>query len=144
MVNHRLIAGLLVAAVLAVPAAAQDIRGEIESALVAQGYEILHVGRTWLGRLRVVAQNDELRREIVINPATGEVLRDYSISLARLNQPFFSDDDDDDDDDNRTTAAAPPAAGAENGAEATAADEGGAASMGAAGAVEAPPLAVDD
>lgn len=46
--------------------------------LHAQGFEVASSGRTFLGRVRIVAYRNELRREIVINPATGEVLRDYS------------------------------------------------------------------
>jgi hypothetical protein len=147
MANRRLIAGIFLAAMLAVPAAAQDIRGEIEAALVAQGYEIVQVGRTWLGRLRVVAQNDEIRREIVINPTTGEVLRDYSVSLANLGKPLFPDDDHNDED---RSAAAPlaTAGGVASDGTVAAGSVGGepeaAAAQGAAGAVESPPLAVDD
>ena len=150
MANRRLIAGIFLAAMLAVPAAAQDIRGEIEAALVAQGYEIVQIGRTWLGRLRVVAQNDEIRREIVVNPTTGEVLRDYSVSLATLRKPLFSDDDDNDDnDDDRPVATAGASKGgvpeglAADGLDGEAA-AAAAAELGAAGAVESPPLAVGD
>ena len=153
MTIRRLIAGIFLAANLAVPAAAQDIRGEIEAALVAQGYEIVQVGRTWLGRLRVVAQNDEIRREIVVNPTTGEVLRDYSVSLATLREPLFSDDDHDDDDDDDDDDRPVTTAGASNGGmrEGLAADgldgeaaAAAAAELGATGAVESPPLAVGD
>jgi hypothetical protein len=150
MANRRLIAGIFLAAMLAVPAAAQDIRGEIEAALVAQGYEIVQIGRTWLGRLRVVAQNDEIRREIVVNPTTGEVLRDYSVSLATLRKPLFSDDDDNDDndDDRPVTTAGASKGGVPEGLAADGLDgeaaAAAAAELGAAGAVESPPLAVGD
>jgi hypothetical protein len=30
-----------------------------------------------LGRIRVIAYRDDLRRELVFNPQTGEILRDY-------------------------------------------------------------------
>jgi hypothetical protein len=44
-----------------------------------QGYVEFAVSRTLLGRVRVVATaRDGSQREIVFNPATGEILRDYS------------------------------------------------------------------
>jgi hypothetical protein len=44
-----------------------------------QGYVEVDVSRTLLGRIRVVALTpDGAQREIVLSPATGEILRDYS------------------------------------------------------------------
>lgn len=68
------------------PAGAVTIEERIAAELMSQGYEILESNRTWLGRLRIVAENDEIRREIVINPGTGEILRDYSVMLTVLEQ----------------------------------------------------------
>lgn len=48
------------------------------SGLKAQGFVVVEYGYTWLGRLRFVAVNGKLRRELVVDPATGEVLRDYA------------------------------------------------------------------
>lgn len=144
---RQIMAGALVAASLAAPVAAQDIRDDVEAALVAQGYEIVNVSRTWLGRLRLVAENDEIRREIVINPTTGEVLRDYSVALANLGRPIFPDGDNNNVGDARAAArvtADNPLADEMFSAEGdlTAPSESGA--LGAEGAVEAPPLAVED
>jgi hypothetical protein len=60
---------------------ARTIEEQLLSTLRAQGYEILEQGYTFLGRLRVVAQNGDMRREIVVNPGTGEILRDYAVML---------------------------------------------------------------
>lgn len=67
---------------LAVPALAQGVEAQLVAGLRAQGYVILEEGRTFFGRLRIVAENDSLHREIVVNPETGEVLRDYAVLLA--------------------------------------------------------------
>ena len=68
-----LLTGLLL---LASPATAQTLEDSIDQQLRAQGYEKVTISRTLLGRVFVVAEGGGRRREIVINPATGEVLRD--------------------------------------------------------------------
>jgi hypothetical protein len=122
---------------------AQSVREDVEAALVAQGYQIVTVGRTLLGRLRVVAQNETIRREIVINPTTGEVLRDYSMSLARFGQPLFPNADRNPylaRDTTRTGGGNMAAAEEPEGSGA----DGGDVVMGAEGAVGAPPLVVNE
>ena len=54
--------------------------------LKSQGYDDIEVERTWLGRIRIEAENERHEREIIINPRTGEILRDFS---------YVEDDDDD-------------------------------------------------
>lgn len=66
---------------LATPSLARTIEQQILEKLAAQGYVILEQGYTFLGRLRIVAENDRFRREIVVNPGTGEILRDYAVTL---------------------------------------------------------------
>jgi len=71
--------------------------------LQTDGYDEISIGRTWLGRTRIVAEKDDLYREIILNTATGEVLRDYSRAAdggPRLPLGFDHGLDDDDDDDN--------------------------------------------
>jgi len=58
-------------------AAAQSVQDQIVSQLRGQGFTEITMQRTWLGRIRVVALRDDLRRELVFNPQTGEILRDY-------------------------------------------------------------------
>lgn len=59
----------------------QDI---VTASLQAQGFEVTLVHWTLLGRIRIIAVSADIRREIVINPNTGEILRDYSQRIAAL------------------------------------------------------------
>jgi hypothetical protein len=71
-----LTAWLVVAAGMAV---AQSPADAVVQQLRAQGYVEFAVSRTLLGRVRVMAvAPDGSQREIVFNPTTGEILRDYS------------------------------------------------------------------
>lgn len=98
------------AALAAGPALALDIVADITAQLRAQGYTSIAVTRTLLGRQRIVARSSEYQREIIVNPRTGEILRDYwslvsgaqptadeDMSIIR-GGPDASDDDKDDDD----------------------------------------------
>jgi hypothetical protein len=72
---------------LALPALARTVEQQILEKLAAQGYVILEQGYTFLGRLRIVAENDTFYREIVVNPGTGEILRDYAVTLNQKSSP---------------------------------------------------------
>lgn len=74
---------------LAGGASAETPQQRMETALQAEGYIIVQSERTWLGRLRIIAIKGDLRREVVINPGTGEVLRD----IASIQQRHESGDD---------------------------------------------------
>jgi hypothetical protein len=76
---RRLILMLLTGGVmaLALPAGAQTAADRIVAQLRAQGFENIVVNSTLLGRVQILAWEDDTRREIVINPATGAILRDY-------------------------------------------------------------------
>lgn len=69
---------LLIIAFLLAPlgAAAQSVEDQITAQLQAQGYVEITMTRTLLGRLRVIAESPDHSRELVINPATGQILRD--------------------------------------------------------------------
>lgn len=71
---------------LMAPTAAQSQTGEaaVEARITAQGYEVIYSETTWLGRLRVLAVRDDLLREVVIGPGTGEVLRDVVYEIPGL------------------------------------------------------------
>lgn len=64
---------------LSAPAAAQSLQDWLVAQLKAQGYQNIAVSRTFLGRLRVVGHLGDMHREVVVNPRTGEVLRDVSL-----------------------------------------------------------------
>ena len=83
---------LLVLLMLSLPLApahadAQTVRDAVVQELRDDGFTRIRISRTLLGRLRFVADRPGARREIVVSPRTGIVLRDY---LRLLN-----DDDDD-------------------------------------------------
>ena len=63
------------------PAAARTIEQQVLASLEEQGYQIIEHGYTFLGRLRIIAENGLYHREIVVNPGTGEILRDYAVTL---------------------------------------------------------------
>jgi len=108
------VAGLLLAVCLPAMAAADRVRDAIIQQLVEQGYERVEVSKTWLGRYRFIAYGGDRVREIVFNPATGEILRDYlrmlgdddDRSAGVLGQLLDLDDDDDDRDRDRDRSGA--------------------------------------
>lgn len=93
---------------LAGPATAATLIDKVVAQLRQQGYNEIEVSRTWLGRSRIVATSPANRREIIVNPRTGEILRDYweQHSGAAGGSIYDPDEDDnsghggDDDDDN--------------------------------------------
>lgn len=58
------------------PAFAADYTDTVIAELQSQGYGRIETEVTWLGRVRIVARRDEGSREIILNPRTGEILRD--------------------------------------------------------------------
>lgn len=51
---------------------------EIIESLGNSGFLIEQINRTWLNRIRIIAVNDQIRREIVISQSTGQILRDVA------------------------------------------------------------------
>ncbi|WP_151718560.1 hypothetical protein [Gemmobacter serpentinus] len=79
---RALLSGLALSLVLAnTPAFAEPMAESIRNQLSAQGYTQIETRYTWLGRLQVMARRSGHQREIVINPNTGEILRDYQERL---------------------------------------------------------------
>lgn len=68
--------GLILAMAMVSPGYAQDLTAQIVEQLTEQGFEVVVQERTMLGRVRISAERDGGRREIVLNPNTGEILRD--------------------------------------------------------------------
>ncbi|MCX7890657.1 MAG: hypothetical protein N2422_13185 [Rhodobacteraceae bacterium] len=101
------------AALAAGPALAAGLEDDLVAQLRAQGFTEISVSRTWLGRVRILAEGPDGWREIVFNPRTGEILRDYWEASGGSSVKILSsggsgksgnggdgkDDDDDDDDD---------------------------------------------
>ena len=113
---------ILLAALVTAPPLLADPVTEITRQLRADGFEVREIGRTWLRRVRIVAESPNERREVVFDPATGEIRRDY-ITERRPDRRgndgrddrsgpggggggesgrARDDDDDDDDDDDRS------------------------------------------
>lgn len=76
MKRREFLSGLAASAALAGPALAQDYVASVASQLRKMGFRITREERTLLGRVRIVATRGDGRREIIINPNTGEILRD--------------------------------------------------------------------
>lgn len=77
MIRRTFLRGLLVAAAgLGAGGALADPVDEILAEIREQGFTIVRVQRTWLGRVRIIAENASYRREVVIDPTTGEIRRD--------------------------------------------------------------------
>lgn len=47
--------------------------------LAGQGFEVVRISKTFLGRIRLNAESADFEREMIINPHTGEVLRDVIV-----------------------------------------------------------------
>lgn len=79
LVLRKTLKALLTLAVLclSLPAFAETLEESVVRQLRAQGFTEFEVERTLLGRLKIEAKNATIEREIVINPTTGEILRDY-------------------------------------------------------------------
>ena len=108
------LAALLGGIAMAGAAQARDPVDAIVRELKRNRYRIETVSRTFLGRIRILASRDGGRREIIVNPATGEILRDLWVARGHGDGDWDDldggsddrssdrgDDDDDDDDDDR-------------------------------------------
>jgi hypothetical protein len=105
MKRREFLTGLAVGAGIATPAMAQDYVASIVRQLKRQGFRAIVQERTLLGRIRIVASRKDGRREIIVNPKSGEILRDLWMPVAggggevsMIGGDDRSDDDDDDDD----------------------------------------------
>ena len=102
MNRRHFMTGVLVATVaqglLAMPALAATYVEQIVSQLRAQGFDKIEVETTWLGRARIAAVRGDVNREIVVNPSTGEVLRDLWLSKSGGKNRTITIGDESDDD----------------------------------------------
>lgn len=76
MDRRRFLISGLAAVMAAGTAQAESYADGIVRQLKRQGFDRITVERTLLGRVRIVATGREGRREIIVNPRTGEILRD--------------------------------------------------------------------
>jgi hypothetical protein len=73
---------------------------DIIAQLRDEGYSEIEATQTLLGRTRIMAAGGTMRRELIVNPRTGEILRDIWVSDDDDNFESGDRDDEDDDDDN--------------------------------------------
>lgn len=98
-----LVAGAMISAGGAFAAALQD---QLIDQLKNQGFTEIRISRTLLGRVRIKAEGGGFEREIIFNPRTGEILRDFwetETGSPELVDPRSSEDpgnQSDDDEDN--------------------------------------------
>lgn len=76
MKNWVILAALAACLVAGRPVLAADFADAVVAQLQQQGYGRIETEVTWLGRVRIVAERDNASREIILNPRTGEILRD--------------------------------------------------------------------
>lgn len=101
MKRRDILKGLLATVAMPSAALAQTAEDQVVSQLKRQGYQRITLGRTLLGRTRIVATGPRGRREIILNPSTGAILRDY---LDRSDDKNDNDHDDDGSDDDHDDA----------------------------------------
>lgn len=64
-------------------AQAQDIDDRLRDELASEGYAQVSISRTLLGRIRIIAVAEDGReREIILNPHTGVVMRDFVVEIS--------------------------------------------------------------
>lgn len=104
--NRRAFLAALAGLAAAGPALADSPLDRVLRDLRRLGYDEITVTSTMLGRTRIVAEGASAEREIILNPRTGEILRDLwvprsdgrSETSGRLTGSADDDDDDEDDD----------------------------------------------
>jgi hypothetical protein len=110
MRRRTFLSGLAVGIVLATPALSNEIVDSIVQQLKGLGFSNIVQQRTLLGRIRITATRWDGSREIIVNPNSGEILRDLwspksgnsgkvTIIDDKKSGKRNADDDDDDDDD---------------------------------------------
>ena len=89
----RCAAGVLGAVGVAQAASAGSFEESVVTQLRGQGYRDINVARTMLGRVRIVGARRGITREIILNPRTGEILRDVVLGDDGQVSVQISDDD---------------------------------------------------
>lgn len=108
MIRRTLV--IAVFAAFASQANANPIVDRVTQQLADQGYSRFEVSRTFLGRIRIEAYANGSEREVIVNPRTGQILRDHwededDDDLDRYAIQSGQDDEDvaDDDEDHNTS-----------------------------------------
>jgi hypothetical protein len=104
MKRRTFLSGLLATSALSVSASAAfalTFAEDVVAQLVKLGFSDITAETTLLGRVRIRASRSDGTREIIINPRTGEILRDIWMATGDGGTPrtVLNDIDDSDDDD---------------------------------------------
>lgn len=91
---------VLSVSLLSTTAARADYADDVVKWLLDEGYTDIEVTRTLLGRVRILSRLGSGQRELIINPRTGEILRDVWIAADGTIQPFHGSKPGERDDDN--------------------------------------------
>jgi hypothetical protein len=124
MHRRALILGLC-ATVAAWPALARDPVDRITRDLQRKGYSRIDVSRTLLGRTRITAESASARREIIVDPRTGEILRDLTEGADSAGSGLISTTDDDDGGRGRGRGRGGDDAGDDSGSDDSGSDDSG-------------------
>lgn len=81
---RKIVVGALLIGLSAGMGLAEGLDQAVVAELQKQGYTSVKVSTTWLGRIIIRARLNGGHREIVINPTTGEILRDYSSAAIQV------------------------------------------------------------
>jgi hypothetical protein len=76
MNRRRFLMSLAPALLMPAMLRAESLQERIIDQLKTQGFSRVEISKTWLGRVRFIASGPGTRREIILNPRTGEILRD--------------------------------------------------------------------
>ncbi len=107
MKRRAFLSGLAAGIAIGMPAVAEGVVDSIVRQLKKLGFGGITEERTLLGRIRITASRKDGRREIIVNPQTGEILRDLwtpdaggigGVTIIDDRRGRSGDDDDDDDD----------------------------------------------
>lgn len=156
----RILIPLAVAAgLLGPPAHAASTEDGIVAELREQGFARIEIRRTLLGRTRIIATSPGYDREIVLNPSTGVILRDFWRARDGVDERGRSnlvggpalrggddrsssgsgrddnddDNDDDDDDDNDSSGSGSGGDGGNSGSGSDDDDDGDSSGSGSSG-----------
>jgi uncharacterized membrane protein YgcG len=138
MKRRAFLTAILAGALFAPAAFAQDFVGSVIAQLRAQGFRSVVQERTLLGRVRILASRTDGKREIIINPRTGEILRDLWTPLdgspgkvtiiddksGKSGKGSDDDDDDDDADDDNSGHGGGDSGGGDSGGGDSGGDDG--------------------
>lgn len=94
MKRRQFMVGVVAGVVFGSPALAQDYVESIIRQLKRQGFRSVVQERTLLGRVRITASRKDGRREIIVNPKSGEILRDLWTPISGGSREVSIIDDD--------------------------------------------------